>query len=131
MKVKKSYGVWAILLILSIVAISTYRHMYQGHRNIATEQAALILSGPEIHSHLREGTDQAKYVDQVIQIWGTITAIEQHAIIIEDKVQVDFVGDLPSNLSVAGTITIKGRCVGYDDLLELVKIDQAILMPNK
>ena len=25
-------------------------------------------------------------------------------------------------------ISIKGRCVGYDDLLEIVKIDQAVLL---
>ena len=29
------------------------------------------------------------------------------------------------------SITIKGRCVGYDELLEMVKIDQAIIINNE
>ncbi|WP_425237244.1 hypothetical protein [Ulvibacterium sp.] len=128
MRGKKLYTVLASVFVSLILAVSIYNYIYKGHRDIATEWVAYSISATEIHMDFSKEDKIAKYVDQVVQIHGNITAIEQNAIVIDDKVQVSFITDAPNDLSIAGQITIKGRCVGYDDLLELVKIDQATLI---
>ncbi|WP_299536765.1 hypothetical protein [Ulvibacterium sp.] len=130
MRGKKIYAVLAGALVLLILGISTYNYIYKGHRDIATERVAHTVSAEEIHNDLGKEGKIAKYVDQVVQLHGKITALEQNAIVIDNKVQINFLTDTPNDLSIAGQITIKGRCVGYDDLLELVKIDQATLIHN-
>lgn len=130
MRGKKLYAVLAIVLVLVILAISMYNYIYKGHRDIATEQVAFTISATKIHMDLSKEDKMAKYVDEVVQIHGEITAIEQNAVVLDDKVQISFSKEVSNDLSITGQITIKGRCVGYDDLLELVKIDQATLIHN-
>jgi hypothetical protein len=130
MRGKKLYAVLAVVLVLVILAISMYNYIYKGHRDIATEQVAFTISATKIHMDLSKEDKIAKYVDEVVQIHGEITAIEQNAVVLDDKVQISFSKEVSNDLSIAGQITIKGRCVGYDDLLELVKIDQATLIHN-
>lgn len=130
MRGKKLTIVLTVVLVSLMLSISMYNYIYKGHRDIATEQVAFTVSATKMHMDLSKEDGVAKYVDQVAQIHGKITAIEQNAIVIDDKVQVSFITDAPNDLSIAGQITIKGRCVGYDDLLELVKVDQATLIYN-
>ncbi|WP_422079950.1 hypothetical protein [Ulvibacterium sp.] len=130
MRGKKLYAVLAGALVLLILGISMYNYIYKSHRDIATERVAHTVSATQIHGELGKKDEIEKYVDQVVQIHGKITAIEQNAIVIDNKVQVGFIMDTPNDLYIAGQIAVKGRCVGYDDLLELVKIDQATLIHN-
>ncbi len=130
MRGKKLYAVLAVVLVLLILAISMYNYIYKGHRDISTEQVAFTVSATKIHMDLSKEDKVAKYVDQVVQIEGKITAIEQNAVVIDDKVQINFSKEVSNDLTIARPITIKGRCVGYDDLLELVKIDQATVVHN-
>lgn len=130
MKGKKLYAVLAGVLVLLILAISMYNYIYKSHRDIATERVAYTISAAQIHMDFGREDKMPKYVDQVVQIHGKITVIEQNVIVIDDKVQAGFIMDAPNDLSIADQVTIKGRCVGYDDLLELVKIDQATLIHN-
>jgi hypothetical protein len=128
MKGKKPYIVLSIALLLIILSIATYNYMYKEHRNIASENVSFNLSASQLNSDLSSPEKALKYIDKVVQIQGIITAVEQNAVVIEDKVQVDFIENVANGLSIEKQITIKGRCVGYDDLLELVKIDQATII---
>jgi len=128
MKGKKPYIVLSIVLLLIILAISAYNYMYKEHRNIATENVSFNVSASELNSDLSTPDKASEYIDKVVQVHGNVTAIEQNDVVIDDKVQVSFIEKVANSLSTQNQITIKGRCVGYDDLLELVKIDQATLI---
>lgn len=128
MKGKRLYALLGIALLLGILLISTYKYIYKGHRDITTERVAYTISAAEMYRDVGTDNNIAKYVDQVVQIHGKITALGQNSLVIDDKVQVGLITDAPNQLTIASQITIKGRCVGYDDLLELVKIDQATLI---
>jgi len=130
MKGKKPYILLAIALLLIILSIAAYNYMYKEHRNIATENVSFDISASELNSDLSSPDKALEYIDKVVQVHGIVTAVEQNAVVIDDKVQVGFSEDVSNRLSVQKEITIKGRCVGYDDLLELVRIDQATLIED-
>ena len=128
MKGKKPYILLSIALLLIILSIATYNYMYKEHRNIATENVSFNVSASQLNSDLSSPDTALEYIDKVVQIQGIVTAVEQNDVVIDDKVQVSFIENVSNRLSIEKQITIKGRCVGYDDLLELVKIDQATLI---
>lgn len=125
---KKIIGL-VLLLVVILLSISGYNYLYKGHRNIAEEEIAHELSTKKLSDALRINNASISYIDEVIQTDGKITAIEQNTIVIDNSVQVSFQNNV-QGLAMENTITIKGRCVGYDDLLEVVKIDQAVIIKN-
>lgn len=130
MKGKKLYIVMSITLLLIILSIATYNYMYKEHRNIATENVSFNVSASKLNSDLSAPDKASEYIDKVVQVHGSVTAVEQNGVVIDDKVQVSFIESVSNSLSIEKQITIKGRCVGYDDLLELVKIDQATIIDD-
>lgn len=125
---KKIIGL-VLLLVVILLSISGYNYLYKGHRNIAEEEIAHELSTKKLNDALRINNASISYIDEVIQTDGKITAIEHNTIVIDNSVQVSFQNNV-QGLALENTITIKGRCVGYDDLLEVVKIDQAVIIKN-
>jgi len=121
----------ATLVLVVIASFFTYNYMYKPHRNIAEEEATVTISAEELQKNFSDENNTLKLTDKVVKVSGIISAIEQKTtLVIDDKIQVDFNIDNQINKElIEGTmIIIKGRCVGYDDLLEIVKIDQAILI---
>ncbi|PWL38691.1 hypothetical protein DKG77_10610 [Flagellimonas aquimarina] len=125
---KKTIGS-VLLLAVILLSVAVYNYLYKGHRNIAEEEIAHELSTKKLSDALRIDNASVSYIDKVIQTNGKITAIERNTIVIDNSVQVSFQGNV-QGLTMENTISIKGRCVGYDDLLEVVKIDQAIIIKN-
>ncbi|AKA36506.1 MAG: hypothetical protein CMH48_01420 [Muricauda sp.] len=125
---KKQYLVVAVIAIVAVLADTLYNYVYRDHRNIATEKVDFEFSAHELQLALADENEASKYVDKVVMTYGTVTAIEQQSIVIDDRVQVSFIEGISADLAIDNKISIKGRCVGYDDLLELVKIDQATLL---
>lgn len=129
MKKKTLYIVLTGLLVILVSAYAIKSYMYKAHRNIATEVIDYEIQTTVLSEAMHDSKQALKYIDKVIQTSGVITTIEQNSVLIDDKVQVNFINNNTLNsLSVSDTVIIKGRCVGYDDLLELVKIDQATII---
>ena len=68
-----------------------------------------------------------KYGDKVVQTFGRIIAIDGSTITLGDGVVVNLMDSNPE-LEKGDSITVKGRCIGYDDLLGEVKLDQATII---
>lgn len=126
---KKKFIAGIAALTILIVLIITYNYIYQDHRDIASEKVAFTLPPEALKTALSDKVSAQKYIDQVIQTQGTISAVEQNTVFIEEIAQVNFAQNF-AGLAEDQHIIIKGRCVGYDDLLEIVKIDQAIIINN-
>ena len=77
------------------------------------------------HFQEDEALATSKYLDKVIEITGEVSLIEENAIVLNNGVQVGFIEGTMPKVTLNSLLTIKGRCVGYDELLEMVKIDQA------
>ena len=71
----------------------------------------------------------AKYLNKTLEIQGTVTEVRDSVMILDNAV---FCGmhSAHENNNLNKTITIKGRCIGYDELFGEVKLDQCTLKTN-
>jgi hypothetical protein len=129
---KKYYKIiTAIAVVGVILAGLTYNYTFNSdHRNIANEQAEVTITATELNAQFlaNEALATATYLDKVIEIEGTITAIETDEIVLNNVVQIQFDSEILTTQKTEASLRVKGRCVGYDELIEMVKIDQAVLI---
>lgn len=120
------------LSVLSVAAICLYFYTYQSHRDISTEDAAYSMTLSELQGDFKSNDSlfNAKYADKTIEIYGKITSIDlkNNSLMIDDKIAVTFQDSTQSIFKVSDSTYVKGRFVGYDDLLEEFKIDQATIV---
>lgn len=128
MKKKIRYGI----LIVLVATIAMYLYTYKEHRDISSEKATYTVSTPELEKEFatNDSLALAKYQDQTIELEAKITAvdIENKAIILDSKVFATFNDSLPKNIISGKKINIKGRFLGYDELLEEFKMDQCSII---
>lgn len=128
MKMTKRHLFLGIFGLLIILIGYGYFYLNQSHRNIQEEEVKYTVTSSELERSFRNPGAKMNIADQVIQTKGKITAFDEKSVTLDKKVEVRFLKKLPAGLEKGGVVTIKGRCVGYDDLLEVVKVDQAILI---
>jgi hypothetical protein len=114
--------------IIIIVGILGYNYLYQDHRDVATSNATSSYTSTELIALFtdNDASNDARALDQVVEVSGTATDTSANSITLDRKVFIEFTA--PHQLALNQTYTLKGRCLGYDDLLEEVKIDQAIFI---
>jgi hypothetical protein len=121
---------WSILIVLCvIVGIIGYRYVYQDHRDIATETSIYKLTASDLLDEfaINPMSSENKYLNKTIEVSGSISDKNPQNITIEDKVFCQFSSKIQKALNTE-QIKIKGRFIGYDDLLEQVKLDQCMII---
>lgn len=125
MKKKILFGI----LILLAITTAIFLYIYKDHRDISTENAAYVVSIPQLQQEFATNASLAlsKYQDQTIEITDRVSAIdiENKSIVLGEKVFATFDKSLPKEIISGKTLKIKGRFLGYDELLEEFKIDQS------
>lgn len=117
-----------VIFILILGSIIAYSYMYPNHRSISEETVSFAVKADYIHGEFIQNSAQAeqKYLDQTLLVSGLVTAIDSQSLTIGHKVYGQFV-TLTSDLKVNDSVTVKGRCIGFDDLLEEIKLDQCTI----
>lgn len=120
-----------MILILLFVA---YRYVYKDHRDISTEDALVVLSVAQLKDQFAANPSETttKLLDQTIVIYGKVSAsdLKTKNLLVDDLIDVTLTNDsetLPKDGDIA---RIKGRYVGFDDLLEQHKIVDAIIIKD-
>jgi predicted negative regulator of RcsB-dependent stress response len=119
-----------ILIILIIAAIVGYNYIYQDHRDIENEASAFVIPSTEIALLFNEDAISAeqKFLNKTIEVSGLISELNTNNLTIDDKVFCQFSDAVQTVLEKNENIKIKGRVIGYDDLLEQVKLDQCTII---
>lgn len=128
---KKSLIIGIVLSLVAISAFLVYNYTFNSaHRDIAQEKAEITLSAEKIQKDFLENETIAitTYLDKVVEISGEITSVDGNEIILNDRVVIGFSSQDSPEILEGASVTMKGRCLGYDELLEMVKIDQATLI---
>ena len=129
---KKFKIIFISLAIFSLVAFWSYNYlMHGGERNLENEDAAFIVSSDQITKEFTTNINQAnkKYLEKAIAVQGVVTEIIENQIIIGNSVVCTF--EKPTNsIHKNQNITVKGRVVGYDDLMGELKLDQCFINKN-
>ncbi|RZN80925.1 MAG: hypothetical protein EVB11_11205 [Winogradskyella sp.] len=123
----KRNTIYIILLVLVLATYFGYNYIYQDHRDISTENADYTLNASDFIAEFINDSEtaQTKYLNKTIVINGDITAQTNNSITLNNSI---FCSLLESNtISQDSIVTMKGRCIGYDDLLEEIKLDQCSL----
>jgi predicted negative regulator of RcsB-dependent stress response len=123
-----------IIFFLGTLSVSAflYFYVYKSHRNITTESVAFSISVIQLHQDFMNDseTNIKKYADKTIETYGKITSLdlENNAIVLDNKVFLKMTETISKDLTIQQTVKIKGRFVGFDDLLEELKMDQCIIV---
>lgn len=120
-----------ILGVLLLAAFGAYNYLYKSHRDINNEAVSYSVSVEQVYSEFIKNDSLAnlKYLDKTIEIYGKITDVDlsNKIITVDEKLFASFNITLKSDLKIGQNVKIKGRLIGFDDLLEELKMDQCIL----
>jgi predicted negative regulator of RcsB-dependent stress response len=119
------------LILIAALGIVGYNYMYKSHRDISAEDVAYSETVPQVFDAFAKNDSlaNAKYLDKTIEIYGKITNIDlaNKTITVDEKLTARCTNSIPNNLKVQNTVTLKGRVVGYDDLVEEIQMDQCTI----
>ncbi len=118
-----------ILLALLIVLIGLfigYNYLYHDHRDISSEEAEIKVNAEKL-TKMFQLNEASTVLNKTVVVWGKITEIEDNTFTIDGKVHCTF-KVLPASNKIGDSISVKGRCIGYDDLFEIVKLDQCSIL---
>jgi hypothetical protein len=130
MAINKNKRNLLLLFILVLLVFIAYSYVYQNHRDIKTEKAAFSITSNEILNEFSINPIEAekKYLNKTIEVKGEITEKSKSTITLNDLVFCQFSNQISNLLNDNTQIKIKGRVIGYDDLLEQVKLDQCFII---
>lgn len=117
--------------MLVIVVIGACLFIYKDHRDISAEKGSYTITATEIFSEFQTNEKNAntKYLDKTIEVAGDISNIDvaTKSIVINDKLFATFKDVIPKTIQSNSKIKIKGRFIGYDALVEELKMDQCVV----
>lgn len=120
----KKFFVLAILF--SVVLLILYFKFYyigkQLHQKLSSNELINMYEN-------QEGLESFLSADNIIELNGSVTAIQAGALTIDKKIFCKFKDDI-FNIKVGDSIFLVGKFIGYDDLFQEFKINEcSILTP--
>jgi multidrug efflux pump subunit AcrA (membrane-fusion protein) len=120
------------VIIIAVVAFAGYKFIYKEHRDISSESTAFTPTVVQLQQEFAasDSIANAKYADQTIEVKGKITSVDVQAnsMVIDGKLSAVLKNKMETTVQPNQQVKIKGRFVGYDDLLEELKMDQATII---
>ncbi|HFS67943.1 MAG TPA: hypothetical protein ENK67_07010 [Flavobacteriia bacterium] len=129
MKNKKKKIILAVIISILIIMAFIIKIYNKPHINVTKTLAKFNVTSQKLTDDFLTDEDNAnkKYVNQIIQVSGTIAEVDQRIILIKDvnsdsDIQCNFKKSIMDNdLKNGQKIIVKGLCTGY--LLDVVLID--------
>ncbi len=120
------------LLVLGVFLIFGYNYIYKDHRVIEKETPDFVTTSNSIFLEFLQNqkASETKYLDKTIEIKGVITELNNNDLTLDNKIFCKFT-DIVTTINLNDHVKLKGRCIGYDDLLEQVKLDQCNLIDEQ
>jgi hypothetical protein len=130
---KKVKIIFITFVIISVFGFLGFNYVLRGgKRDVASEKSDYQADSKTISDAFVTNIDIAnkKYLDKVIEISGSVTAIKDTIVTIDNNVICTF---KIANKSIQKNqkMTIKGRIVGYDDLMAELKLDNCSLIEKE
>lgn len=124
---KNKIFLW-LFLGLIVIVYSLYRYAYQPHTTIENFKTEFIGTANDFLVKVQE--NDSIWQNKAVVLSGKITAADSRGITLNSYIYCQFRDTIALvSLQNNQTIRIKGRVIGYDDLLEELKLDQCIIQP--
>jgi S1-C subfamily serine protease len=111
-------------ILLILMAIGLYYYTYKDHRDIAAEGAVYTDTAVALKDSIEQNNEA--FLNQTVAVSGVVTIIDDNSITLNDALVAQF--ENRPEVQLNQQLTLKGRCIGYDDLFEVVVLDQSTLM---
>ena len=123
---KRSKIIIAILVVGAIAAFAVYKYSMQPPEAIESKKVDFTGSSDAFLAEVQK--DFSVWQDKVVVLTGVITNSDDSGITLSSQIYCQFREDVnTSAIQKDQQITLKGRVIGYDDLLEELKLDQCII----
>lgn len=120
------------ILILLLFLVCGYLYVYKDHRNIATEKERFSMDVQTLFAVYQKNEIEAdkKFLNETIVVNGIVSMLnkEDQVVVLNEKLVAVFSEKLANGIEVKSTVKIKGRLIGYDSLLEQLKMDQCVIL---
>jgi hypothetical protein len=119
-----------ILISFGILTFAVYNYIYQDHRNIESEDVEFELQSADIIREfaLTPENSSKRYLDKTVVVVGLLSEINLQNITLDNAVFCQFTDTISMTKKINDRIKIKGLFIGYDDLLEQVKLNQCSII---
>ena len=124
---KKAITIVAIIAVIAVAAVGFYKgYLYKSARDIGSEEASFSIPAGQLVGDYEKDAVAAdkRYLNKTIEVKGNITSVADSVVTIDSVVVCGF-DILPAKEKKA--VTVKGRCIGYDELFGEVKLDQCTI----
>ena len=124
-----------ISLLFFIAFFGTVFFTYnKPHKDFSGAQADITLEAKKLNEHYQNNLSNAnlKFLDKVLLVNGPVTKLNSNLVIIGGNIvcSLDSSYILDTGIKLDDKISVKGRCIGYDDLFGEVRIDHCFIMQN-
>ena len=129
---KKVKIIGIILVVALLIGFSVFNYVFHGGaRDLATEEVAFTVTSKNISDEFAANVAGAtkKYSDKAIAVSGIVTAVSDSIVTIDNTIICNFKTP-DTSIKNEQAITVKGRLVGFDDLMGELKLDQCSINKN-
>ena len=122
-------------LLIALIAIVTvgvggYFYLYQSHQSINDMEVAFKGNSQDFLTKIEGSADEwTTGGNKVVELTGVISGKDLKGVTVNGSIYFQLEeGTKTDNLKEGQKINIKGRIIGYDDILEELKLDKAIIL---
>ncbi len=120
------------ILVLLLLSVGGYFYVYKEHRDISTEAESYSMDVKMLFLDYQNNEVEAdkKYLNKTIVVSGEVSMLnfETQSVVLNNKLFAVFSEKIRSDIKIKSNIKLKGRLIGYDSLLEEIKMDQCIIL---
>ena len=121
-----------ITLFFSVLAFLGYWYVFKNDRNFSSEKSIKVTNVLNIITEFNKNeiAANAKYLDKMIEFSGSVSLVDlkNKTMMLEEKVFTSFKPEDFVVVKENTIIKIKGRFLGYDELLEEIKLDNCMIL---
>lgn len=122
---------WKIVRsIIPIIVLATFVYYTQSLKPDYTSKEPVLTTDAHDLVWRFQMNEGSELLNQIVKVNGKVTGIDSLLVILDH--QVICAPDLSAGLvpSIGESITVKGRCIGYDDLLKELRLDHVVRITN-
>jgi tRNA_anti-like len=117
----------AIFIVFTAIGFFGFKYLYGGGRDFDSEESLKVNSVETILSAFLTNQEKANavYLNKLIEVSGKVTQvdIQEKSVMIDNKLYATLKAEDIKAIKVNDVLRLKGRFLGYDELLEEIKVD--------
>ena len=123
---KKNKFIITTLLVFSVIGFAIYTYAMQPPTAIENKKIDFSGSSDELLLKIIDHTEE--WQDKIVVISGKVTSLDDKGILLSASIYCQLKDTtVLKKINPTNDISLKERIIGYDDLLEELKLDQCII----